>query len=144
MFLQGFWVFFPGLKPKAKISKNIDFIKEKLIFSRVRRFKIDQKSKKNSKLEVKIRFWRPKINHNVDFGGQEAILEAKITILETKNAILGVPKGFSNHHPRSNEFISICIRFVAFFHVPPKIADMRFVSYFTMRNTCWPFLALHV
>ena len=71
MFLQGFWVFFPGLKPKAKISKNIDFTKEKLIFSRVRRFKIDQKSKKNSKLEAKIRFWRPKISHDVDFGGQD-------------------------------------------------------------------------
>ena len=81
MFLQGFWVFFPGLKPKAKISENIDFTKDKSIFSRVRRFKIDQKSKKT-------RSWRLKFV----FGGQKlammSILEAKKTILEAKIAIL--------------------------------------------------------
>ena len=31
-FLQGFCVYFPCLKPKSKIGKNIDFVKEKLDF----------------------------------------------------------------------------------------------------------------
>ena len=71
MFWQGFSVFFLGLKLKATTSKNIDFTKEKLIFSRVRRCKIRQTSLKNSKLEVKIGFWRPKISYDVDFGDQD-------------------------------------------------------------------------
>ena len=81
MFLQGFWVFFLGLKQKAKIGKNVHFIQEKLIFSRVQRFKIRQKSKKT-------RSWRLKLV----FGGQKlammSILEAKKTILEAKKAVL--------------------------------------------------------
>ena len=84
MFLQGFWMFFPGLKPKAKISKNIDFTKEKLIFSRVRRFKIDQKSKKTRSWRLKFVFGGPKL-------AMMSILEAKKTILEAKMTSLGGP-----------------------------------------------------
>ena len=47
------------------------FTWEILIFSRVQCLKIRQKSSKNSKLEVKIGFWRPKITHDVDFDGQD-------------------------------------------------------------------------
>ena len=93
MFLQGFWVFFPGPKPKAKISKNIDFTKEKLIFSKVRRSTIGRKSPKNSKLEVQIGFWRPKISHDVDFdsqdddfGGQDGDFGGQEGDFEAKNA----------------------------------------------------------
>ena len=74
-------MFFPGLRPKSKISKNIDFAQGKLIFSRVLRFKIDPKS-------TKIRSWKLKF----DFGGQKlakmSTLEAKKTILEAKKAVL--------------------------------------------------------
>ena len=74
-------MFFPGLRPKSKISKNIDFAWGKLIFSRVLHFKIDPKS-------TKIRSWKLKF----DFGGQKlakmSTLEAKKTILEAKKAVL--------------------------------------------------------
>ena len=78
-------MFFPGLRPKSKISKNIDFASGKLIFSRVLRFKIDPKS-------TKIRSWKLKF----DFGGQKlakmSTLEAKKTILEAKMAVLEAKK----------------------------------------------------
>ena len=51
-FLRGFLVFFRGLKPKSRISKNVDFPQGKVIFSRFRAFKMEQKSIKN-------RSWRP-------------------------------------------------------------------------------------
>ena len=74
-------MFLPGLRPKSKIGKNIDFAKGKLIFSRVLHFKIDPES-------TKIRSWKLKF----DFGGQKlakmSILEAKKTILEAKKAVL--------------------------------------------------------
>ena len=88
MFLQGFWVFFPGLKPKAKISKNSDFTKEKLIFSRVRRFKIDQKSKKTRSWRLKFVFGGQKLAMMSILEAKKTILEAKIAILEAKRAIL--------------------------------------------------------
>ena len=81
VFLYGFFVFFRGRERKGRISKNIDLLMEKLIFSRVQGFKIGQKS-------IKIRFWRL----NFDFGGQKlakmSTLEAKKTILEAKKAVL--------------------------------------------------------
>ena len=74
-------MFLPGLTPKSKIGKNIDFAWGKLIFSRVLHFKIDPKS-------TKIRSWKLKFY----FGGQKvakmSILEAKKTILEAKKAVL--------------------------------------------------------
>ena len=74
-------MFFPCLRPKSKIGKNIDFAQGKLVFSKVLRFKIDPKS-------TKIRSWKLKF----DFGGQKlakmSILEAKKTILEAKKAVL--------------------------------------------------------
>ena len=80
-FLLGFFVFFRGRERKGRISKNIDFAQGKIIFSRVRRFKIEPKS-------IEIRSWRLKF----DFGGQTSakmsILEAKKTILEAKKAVL--------------------------------------------------------
>ena len=88
MFLQGFWVFFPGPKPKAKISKNIDFTKEKLIFSRVRRFKIDQKSKKTRSWRLKFVFGGQKLAMMSILEAKKTILEAKIAILEAKRAML--------------------------------------------------------
>ena len=74
-------MFLPGLRPKSKIGKNIDFAERKFIFSRVLHFKIDPKS-------TKIRSWKLKF----DFGGQKlakmSTLEAKKTILEAKKAVL--------------------------------------------------------
>ena len=86
--MQGFWVFFPGLKPKAKISKNIDFTKEKLIFSRVRRFKIDQKSKKTRSWRLKFVFGGQKLAMMSILEAKKPILGPKIAILESKKAIL--------------------------------------------------------
>ena len=81
-------MFFPGLKPKAKISKNIDFTEEKLIFSRVRRFKIDQKSKKTRSWRLKFVFGGQKLAMMSILEATKAISEAKIAILEAKRAIL--------------------------------------------------------
>ena len=91
-------MFFPGLRPKSKISKNIDFAKGKLIFSRVLRFKIDPKS-------TKIRSWKLKF----DFGGQKlakmSILEAKKTILEAKKAVLEAKRPILEAKMEGNIFI---------------------------------------
>ena len=87
-------MFFPGLRPKSKISKNIDFAKGKLIFSRILRFKIDPKS-------TKIRSWKLKF----DFGGQKlakmSTLEAKKTILEAKKAVLEAMRAILKTKERS-------------------------------------------
>ena len=88
MFLQGFWVFFPGLKPKAKISKNIDFIKDKFIFSRVQRFKIRRKSPKTRSWRSKLVFGGQKLTMISILAAKKTILEAKKPILEAKRAIL--------------------------------------------------------
>ena len=91
-------MFFPGLRPKSKISKNIDFPEGKLIFSRVLRFKIDPKS-------TKIRSWKLKF----DFGGQKlakmSILEAKKTILEAKKAVLEAKRPILEAKMEGNIFI---------------------------------------
>ena len=92
MFLQGFWVFFLGLKPKAKINKNIDFIEEKVVFSRVQRFKIKQKSKKTRGWRLKLVFGGQKFAMMSTLKAKKTILEAKMAILEAKRPILEAKK----------------------------------------------------
>ena len=88
MFLQGFSAFLPGLKPKAKISKNIDFAKEELIFSRVQRFKISQTSPKTRSWRSKLVFGGQKLAMMSILAAKKTILAAKMAILEAKKAIL--------------------------------------------------------
>ena len=91
-------MFFLSLRPKSKISKNMDFAGGKLIVSRVLRFKIDPKS-------TKIRSWKLKF----DFGGQKlakmSTLEAKKTILEAKKAVLEAKRPILEAKMEGNIFI---------------------------------------
>ena len=98
MFLQGFCVFFLGRKPEAKINKNIDFTEEKLIFSRVQRFKIEQKSKKTRNWRLKLVFGGQKLAMMSILDAKKTILEAKIAIWEAKRAILEAKMG-QTHFP---------------------------------------------
>ena len=59
-----------------------------MIFSRRQRFKIEQKSKKNSKLEVTIGFRSQELAMMSILEATKTILEAKIAILEAKRPIL--------------------------------------------------------
>ena len=72
-FLLGFFVVFRGHKPKSKISKNVDFPWEKLIFSRVWAIKIEPKSRKK-------RSWRLMERKN-------SVSKVKKSVLEAKNGV---------------------------------------------------------
>ncbi len=104
-FLRGFLVLFRGLKPKSRISENVDFPWVKLIFSRVWAMKNRAKIDKNSKLEVKIRFWGPKISQDGDLGGQEADFGDHEGGFGGQEADFGGQKG-----PASNYMLTFGIR----------------------------------
>ena len=71
VFLYGFFVFFRSRERKGRISKNYWFHLEKIDIFNGLALQNWVKINKNSKLEVKIRFWRPKISQDVDFRSQE-------------------------------------------------------------------------
>ena len=79
---------FLGLKPKAKISKNIDFTQDKLIFSRVQRFKIEQNRKKTRSWKFKLVFGSQKLAMVSILVAKKTMLAATMAILEARKLIL--------------------------------------------------------